>query len=36
MPVPFSFCLFFDASHAIAYNKIVDIDGHTVLTGSFN
>ena len=25
-----------DASHAIAHNKVVVIDGHTVLTGSFN
>lgn len=27
---------FIDASHAIAHNKIMIIDGHKVLTGSFN
>jgi len=27
---------FIDASHAIAHNKIIIIDGHTVITGSFN
>jgi len=25
-----------DANHAIAHNKIIVIDGETVLTGSFN
>jgi phosphatidylserine/phosphatidylglycerophosphate/cardiolipin synthase-like enzyme len=25
-----------DASHAIAHNKVIIIDGETVLTGSFN
>lgn len=28
--------VFIDAKHAIAHNKIMVIDGHTVLTGSFN
>jgi phosphatidylserine/phosphatidylglycerophosphate/cardiolipin synthase-like enzyme len=27
---------FIDAKHAIAHNKIIIIDSHTVLTGSFN
>jgi len=27
---------FIDAKHAIAHNKIIIIDGETVLTGSFN
>jgi len=27
---------FIDAKHAIAHNKIMVIDGHTILTGSFN
>ena len=27
---------FIDAAHAIAHNKIMVIDGHTVITGSFN
>jgi len=27
---------FIDARHAIAHNKIMIIDGHTILTGSFN
>jgi phosphatidylserine/phosphatidylglycerophosphate/cardiolipin synthase-like enzyme len=27
---------FIDAKHAIAHNKIMIIDGHTILTGSFN
>ena len=27
---------YIDAQHAIAHNKVIVIDGHTVLTGSFN
>ncbi|WP_428940584.1 phospholipase D family protein [Fontivita pretiosa] len=28
--------VFIDANHAIAHNKIILIDGHTIITGSFN
>lgn len=27
---------FLDEKHAIAHNKVIVVDGHTVLTGSFN